>query len=221
MLKEMFVKKNHHPVTFFICFTNGISNRDYCKKEGDYLLSEKEMWSLLMQNPEKGLEKIMNQYMAYVYTIVYGKLYSLCSKQDIEECVSDIFYEVDRTRNVINLEKGSLKSYLAVLSKRTAIDVFRKLRKNVNDISIDEFEHDWIASDINVEKSILDNETTDLLIQEIKDLGEPDSQIIIRKYYFGQCSRMISKTLGIKENTVNKKNSRALVKLESTLGGVL
>jgi RNA polymerase sigma-70 factor (ECF subfamily) len=93
------------------------------KKEGDYLLVEKELCSLLIQNPEKGLEKIMDQYMAFVYTIVYGKLSSICNKQDIEECVSDIFYEIYRARNIIDLEKGSLKSYLAVLSKRTAIDV--------------------------------------------------------------------------------------------------
>jgi len=185
------------------------------------LLDEKEMFLLLIQNPEKGLEKIMNQYMGFVYTIVCGKLSGMCSKQDIEECVSDIFYEVYRTRNLIDLEKGSLKSYLAVLSKRTAIDVFRKQRNSSNDVSFDEFDHDWIAADSDVEISVIDSETSDLLIQEIKALGEPDSQIMIRKYYFGQSSKIISKALGIKENTINKKASRALAKLKKVLGGIL
>ena len=189
------------------------------------MLGEKEMCLLLIQNlekgPEKGLEKIMNQYMGFVYTIVYGKLSSICNKQDIEECVSDIFYEVYRTRNLIDLEKGSLKSYLAVLSKRTAIDVFRKQQNNANDVSLDEFEHDWIAADTNVEKSAIESETRNLLIREIKALGEPDSQIMIRKYYFGQSSKIVSKALGIKENTINKKVSRALAKLKQVLGGVL
>lgn len=179
------------------------------------------MCSLLIQHPEKGIEKIMDQYIAFVHTIVYGKLSSVCSKQDIEECVSGIFYEVYLTRNLIDLEKGSLKSYLAVLSKRTAIDVFRKLRSNVDSVFIDEFEHDWIASDADIEKVVIDNETSDLLIQGIKALGEPDSQIMIRKYYFGQSSKIISGALGIRENTVNKKVSRALVKLKVALGGVL
>ena len=191
------------------------------KKAGDYLLDEKELYSLLIQNPEKGLGKIMDKYMGFVYTIVYGKMYIVCNKQDIEECVSDIFHEAYRTRNLIDLEKGSLKSYLAVLSKRTAIDVFRKLWNNADNISLDEFDNDWIASDTDIEKYVIDSEASDLLIHEIKALGEPDCQIMIRKYYFGQTSKIISKALGIKENTVNKKVSRALGKLKQSLGGVL
>jgi RNA polymerase sigma-70 factor (ECF subfamily) len=183
------------------------------------MLDEKELLSLLFQNPEKGLGKMIDKYMGFVYTIVYGKLSNICNKQDIEECVSDIFYEAYKTRNLIDLEKGSLKSYLAVLSKRTAIDAFRKLSKNTDSISLNEIEHDWIASDTDIEKDVLESETSELLIKEIKALGEPDSQIVIRKYYFGQSSKTISKALGIKENTINKKISRALIKLKKALGG--
>lgn len=182
---------------------------------------DKEMYSLLTNNPEKGIEKIMEKYMAFVYTIVYGKLSNICNKQDIEECVSDIFYEVYKTRSLIDLQKGSLKSYIAILSKRTAVDVFRKFRNHTSVVSIDGFEHDWIASDCDVEKDVIDIQTGDMLIKEIKALGEPDSQIIIRKYYFGQSSKLIAKVLGIKENTVNKKVSRAKEKLKQELGGVL
>ena len=177
---------------------------------------------MLIQNPEKGIEKIMDQYIAFVYTIVYGKLSSVCNKQDIEECVSDVFCEIYQTRNAIDLEKGSLKSYLAILSKRRAIDVFRKYRSNVDNVSLDEIDHEnWMTSDTDIEKSMIESETRNLLIGEIKALGEPDSQIIIRKYYFGQTSKVISKELGIKENTVNKKVSRALGKLKQALGGAL
>lgn len=179
------------------------------------------MYSLLIQNPENGLEMIMDRYMAFVYTIVHGKLSGVCGKQDIEEAVSDIFYEMYRTRNIIDLGKGSLKSYLAVVSKRTAIDIYRKRRSKDGIISIDEFEHDWIASETDIEKDVIDSETSDLLIKEIMALGEPDSQIMIRKYYFGQTSKVIAKVLRIKENTINKKVSRALVKLQQALGGVL
>ncbi len=185
------------------------------------MLNENELYLLLLESPEKGLEKIMDKYMSYVYTIVYGKLSMLCTKQDIEECVSSIFCEVYKTRYNIDLEKGSLKSYLAVLSKRNAIDTYRKLRNNLNNVSLDETEHDWIPDDTDIEKEIIQKETGDILIEQIHALGEPDSQIIIRKYYFGQTSKIIGKALGLKENTVNKKVSRALVKLKEALGGVL
>lgn len=178
---------------------------------------ENELLSLLIQTPEQGLEFIMDQYMAFVYTIVHGKLSGICKKQDIEECVSDVFFELYRTRGLIELEKGSLKAYLAVLAKRRAIDIYRKLRSNVDNVSLDEFDLDWVISKDNV----TDNETSDLLVQEIKALGEPDSQIIIHKYYYGQSAKAIARALRLKENTVNKRASRALAKLREALGGAL
>ena len=180
---------------------------------------EREMCSLLLWQPEKGLEQIMNRYTAFVYTIVHGKLSGICKSQDIEECVSDIFYELYRTRNTIDFEKGSLKAYLAVLSKRKAIDVYRKKRGRSETVSIDEFDHDWIASGADVEGTVIVGETNDILINEINALGEPDSQIMIRKYYFGQSTKIIASALGIKANTIDQKASRALVKLRHALGG--
>jgi RNA polymerase sigma-70 factor (ECF subfamily) len=181
------------------------------------LPDEKELLTFLLQTPEQGLEIIMNRYMAFVYTIVYGKLSDVCKKQDMEECVSDIFFEVYRTRSLIDLEKGSLKAYLAVVAKRRAIDVFRKHKGNAEDVSLDAFGHDWLAS----KDSVTAGENSDILVDEIKALGEPDSQILIRKYYFGQSAKAIARVLGLKENTVNKRASRALAKLKVALGGAL
>jgi len=185
------------------------------------LLDEKEICALLVQQPEKGLAELMDQYTAFVYTIAYGKLSNACAKRDIEECVSDIFYEIYRTRNNIDLEKGSLKSYIAVISKRRAIDFFRKQQKAITYVPSEKFEHDLIASDTDVEKDVIDHETSNILIHEINLLGEPDSDIIIRRYYFGQNTKTIAKALGMKENTVSKRVARALVKLEQALGDIL
>ncbi|MCL2637388.1 MAG: sigma-70 family RNA polymerase sigma factor [Oscillospiraceae bacterium] len=183
------------------------------------MLSDKEIYSLLTTNPEKGIARIMNEYMAFVYTIVYGKLSGITSKQEIEECVSDVFYEVYRTRSSIDLEKGSLKAYIAVLSKRRAVDLFRRLVKRVGEVSTDDL--NLLTSGENVENSVINAETSEILLTEIKNLGEPDSQVIIRKYYLGQSTKIISKALGLKPNTVDKKVSRALVKLKQALGGAI
>jgi RNA polymerase sigma-70 factor, ECF subfamily len=52
-------------------------------------------------------------------------------------------------------------------------------------------------------------------------MGEPDHEIFIRKFYLGQSSKEIAKATGIKENTIDKKVSRGLVRLRETLGGIL
>ena len=163
----------------------------------------------------------MDQYMAFVYTIIYGKLYNVCDKQDIEECVSDAFFKLYQSREQIDLEKGSLKSYLAVLAKRTAIDRYRKIYSKGESISIDEYETELVDDRTDIENEIILNQTRELLLKETKSLGEPDSQIILYKYFFGHSAKAISKILNVKENTVNKKISRALEKLKKALGGVL
>ena len=185
------------------------------------MLDENEICSLLIRQPERGLERVMDQYMALVYTIVCGKLSSICDDQDIEECVNDIFYEVYKARQSIDLTKGSLKTWLAVLSKRKAIDVCRKRRHYAANVSFEAHSPDRLDAATDVENAIIGREATDYLIHVINSLGEPDSQIIIRKYYFCQSTKDISKALGIKENTIDKRASRALNRLRLSLGGVL
>lgn len=167
----------------------------------------------LSSNPEKGLSTLMDTYMGLVYSIVKNKLYTICSKEDIEECVSTVFFEFYNQRNTIDLSKGSIKSYLAVIAKRRAVDLYRANIKIVQNTL-------QISEDIPSE-NILSTETRHVLIQGIKDLGNPDSEIFIRKYYFGQSTKIIAKSLGIKVNTIDKKISRGLAKLKETLGGVL
>ncbi|MEL7567505.1 MAG: antiterminator Q family protein [Dehalobacterium sp.] len=178
---------------------------------------------LLKGNPEKGLEKLMNIYMGLVYTIVYGKLSSICSKEDIEECVSTVFYEVYQNKHNIDLEKGSIKAFLSVIAKRKAIDIYRKHEKIVNRVvSMDDLSYGIInAQSTKRETSDDDGEIKAVLIDSIKALGKPDSEIFIRKYYLGQSTKIIAKILDIKENTIDKKVSRGLAKLKEALEGVL
>lgn len=187
------------------------------------MLSDNEIIELLIDSPEKGLATLMDTYNGLVYTIVYSKIANICSKEDIEECTSDIFYEVYKNRCSIDLEKGSIKAYLSVVAKRKAIDNFRKSSKGFNmNLSIDDMDYESVAANNpNAEADAIDSETKNTLIKSIEALGEPDSEIIIRKYYFGQSTKLIARSLKLKENTVDKKVSRSLQKLKQSLGGVL
>jgi len=198
-------------------------NRLLIKRVGEILLSDGELLQLLKTKPEKAIDKMINIYGGLVYTIASDKLSFICSKEDIEECVSDVFYEVYRHRELIDLKKGSLKAFIAVISKRKAIDIYRSLKnKNSKVVSLDDiFYESTVPDKTNIEQSVAEKEEQAAIIREIKTLGEPDSEIFIRKYYFGQSTKIIAKALGIKENTIDKKVSRGLAKLREVLGGVL
>lgn len=182
------------------------------------MVSDKELLEILHYKSEAGLKIMMDNYMALVYTIIVNKLSGLYSREDIEECVSDVFFEVFDHKSRIDLEKGSIKAFLAVVAKRKAIDMYRKNKDN-NHIPIDDVAQDICSVEDDVSSSILIKESNSKLINAIKSLGEPDSEIIIRKYYLYQSSKDISKDLGIKVNTIDKKVSRCIQKLKNILGG--
>lgn len=178
---------------------------------------DKKLLDLLKNKPEKGLEKLINTYSGLVYTIIYNKLNQYLPVQDIEECVSSVFYEVYKNRSEIDLSKGTLRAYIAVVSKRRAIDLFRKNSKHVTNLvplEIQDLESGAVNRVFSVEDEV-DTETKDMLIQAVKALGEPDTEIFIRKYYLGQNSKEISGLMGIKQNTIDKRLSRGLSKLRS------
>jgi len=184
------------------------------------LISDIELLKLLSNKPEAGLKMMMNSYMALIYTIIFNKLSGIYSKEDIEECVSDVFFEVFRYKNRIDLEKGTIKAFLAIIAKRKAIDMYRR-NKNNNHIPIEDLSQDLYSVEDDVVDSILLKESNLVLIDAIKSLGEPDSEIIIRKYYLYQSSKDISKDIGLKVNTIDKKVSRCIQKLKKVLGGII
>lgn len=184
------------------------------------MISDIELLKLLHDKPEEGLKVMMDSYMALIYTIIFNKLSGTYSKEDIEECVSDVFFQVFHYKDRINLEKGSIKAFLAVIAKRKAIDMYRK-NKNNNHIPIEDLPEDLYSIVDDAANSLLLKESNSVLIDAIKSLGEPDSEIVIRKYYLHQSSKDISSDLGIKVNTIDKKVSRGIQKLKNVLGGIL
>jgi RNA polymerase sigma-70 factor (ECF subfamily) len=183
--------------------------------------TDNEILDLLHQGDDKGLELMMNTYIGLVYTIVHSKIATICSREDIEECASDVFYELYKNSEKVDLNKGSLKAFLVLVAKRKAIDIYRKHSKQNNKvISLDAFDfEEAVDLESDSEKIYSDKQTRNRIIQEIKALGEPDSEILIRKYFFQQPSKVISEVMKIKTNTVDKRISRALIKLKKIWEG--
>ncbi|MCM1566254.1 MAG: sigma-70 family RNA polymerase sigma factor [Dehalobacter sp.] len=194
------------------------------------MIGDGDLIRLLRDEPEKGLADMMDNYLGFVYTIVSGKLESVAGREDIEECTSDVFYAVFQSRKAMDASKGSVKALLATVAKRKAIDKFRRLTGQANQplrgaLPLEQEElwpkTEGQAAENQVEAAVTARETGRELVSQIEALGPPDSEIFIRKYYFGQSTKAIAQALDIKENTIDKKISRGLDKLKLALGGVL
>lgn len=159
-----------------------------------------ELWMLLKNKPELGLKMMMDNYMTLI-TLAFSKLSARSSKEEIEKCVNDIFFEVFNYKNGSDSQKEFIKVFLTSIVKRKIIENIYKRNRENNQTSINNSSmHLNIIGD-DVIRSILLKGDSSELIEDIKSLSEPDSQIITRNYYLNQSIKDISNNTGLKVST--------------------
>ena len=177
-----------------------------------------EYCRLYAESPDKAYEALFSEYCDYVYAVVYNKLIRTAQREDIDECVSDIFAEFFFSYKRNGSDSGELKGYIGTIAKRRAINAYRSLTLHSERFSgetDDEFAS--AASDIDVENDSDKRETREILINKIDELGEPDSTIILQKYYYDRSSGEIAEMMSMKASAVRMRAARALEKLKKSL----
>lgn len=172
-------------------------------------MTDKDLTQQFLSSPQTMLADVVKHYSAYVYKIVLTRLADTVTKQDIEEAVSDVFVKL-YTAAKQGVKIRSVGAYLSVIAQRHCIDLFRKSTSKSQDIPLDEIEDMQSEQDVFAQSS-------EELTEAIKALGEPDTQIFIRRYFFGQRNKDIAKELGMNTAAVNKRISRGLQKLRKIL----
>lgn len=163
---------------------------------------------LLLHNPEQALSQMLGAYTGLVYhaaSAVLGRQ----AREEIEECVSDTFLAVYQRRNALDFSKGSVKAYLCATARNLAIDRLNQRARSAAE-PLDEF----AASPEQTDAAALANLEKSELVRRVKSLGEPDSTILICRYYFNMRTKEIAKKVGLKENAVDQRLRRALIKLK-------
>ena len=164
---------------------------------------------------------LMQEYGRYVYSIVFNKLRLCGTREDIEECFSDVFADIFIMLDENELLEGNIKALIGTVAKRTAIDRFRSLtaaQKHI--VSTDEKDMSGLASDISVEAHAEGSELRRLLISKIEELGEPDATILIQKYHYNRKSEEIAKSVSMTASSVRSRCTRAMEKLRAKLAEI-
>ncbi len=178
-------------------------------------MTEHELRKLIRESPAEGQRKLFDQYHSYVYAVVWRMLSSVASREDIEEIVSDIFAEV--FLHLDSVYEGSLKGYLGTVTRHKAVDAFRKFSKQKPELSLDDDSLKEFSSGTDITRDYEQSEQAKALLQAILQLGEPDSLILIQKYYYDRNSSEIARTLHMNPVAVRMRMSRALKKLRNIL----
>ncbi|MBP3272971.1 MAG: sigma-70 family RNA polymerase sigma factor [Ruminococcus sp.] len=172
-------------------------------------MNDKELILLLRTDPQQGLTAAVSKYSAYVYKIAYNRLSGQCTKEDIEEAVSDVFMKLYTSVSERGTVPHSMSAYIAVITQRQCTDILRRSCGSGERISFEDIENTVYDDDIAADS--ID------LMYAVKQLGEPDTQIFIRRYYMGEPVKNIAKSMDMKTDTVSKRLSRGLLKLRKIL----
>lgn len=184
-------------------------------------IREKDIVEALQNAPQEGIRYLTEVYGGLVYAITWRRLQGRLPREDIEECVSDIFFELYRCRERIDLERGTLKTFLLTIAERQAIKYYERRPDKLEKVSLQEqMERGYdVAGETDVEQDTIRREECDHLYAAIRSLGEPAASIVIQKYYYGMTAKEIGQNLGLSKNAVEKRLKRSLNKLKTLVGG--
>ena len=177
-------------------------------------MTDSEICRLLQESPDKGFKALFDEYHGYVYTIVFSILKNFSSR-DVEECTTDVLSDVALSFDAAH--NSVIKPYIAAAARNRAIDRYHRLSNDNKVISFNDEVTKHISSGEDTEADVESAETAKLLLEKIKMLGKPNSDIIVQKYYFGRNSFEIAKILKMNPVTVRSSLRRSMKKLKKLL----
>ena len=181
-------------------------------------MTDMELRMLMAESVQKCHRAVFDKYCNYVYAIVINILRNCGSREDIEDCVSDVFFKLYKQLDANTDFSGDLKGFIAAVSRNTAIDAFRRLsNKNNRSVYIDDDTTEELRSDERIEENAEKAERSRILLGKIKELGEPDTTIIIQQYFYNRTAKEIAKSISMTAAAVQERSSRARQKLKALL----
>lgn len=177
-------------------------------------MTDRELRNLVSESQEDGFKALFQQYQSYVYTIVWNQLRTVGTAEDAEECISDVFMQV--FLHFEEISDGALQAYIGTVARHKATDYVRKLRSLNGHADVREDLSD-IPSEENIEQEIEASMEHSVLYEKIRELGEPDSTILVLKYFYLKTSKDIAKQVHLTPIAVRVRLNRALKKLRRLL----
>ncbi|MBC8080224.1 MAG: sigma-70 family RNA polymerase sigma factor [Gorillibacterium sp.] len=147
----------------------------------------------------------MGMYGNSVYGLVNRIIAGAGRTEDIEECVSDVFLAAWRRIDHYDMEKGSLKTWILLLTKYMALDARRKLLRRQGEEEL----KDRSTIGESLEEIVISKEASMEMIARVNALTEPDRTIFYKRYFYYESVEQISIGLGMTIKAVENRLYRA------------
>lgn len=180
-------------------------------------MTQEEFRTEMQRSAEAGCRRLFDEYCSYVYTIVFNRLRQCASREDIDECVGDVFAEIYRSFDTEGGFSGDMSGFVGTVARRRAAYVYNRLTAGKKTVSLDDEELETLPSDADVEAEAERSEMQSMLLDKIAELGEPDATILIQKYYYGRSAKEIAGFVPLSPEAIRVRCGRAVKKLKKLL----
>lgn len=175
-------------------------------------LESKEKIKDYMESSNLNIEKLINEYYAYVYTIVRNLRSISLSNEDMEEIISDTFFAIWKNSKKLE-EDVYIKPYLAGTAKNI---IKNKYRTTHIDFSIADYE-EKIIDIASLQKITEENEQNEIIRKTLKEMKKEEYEVFMMFYYEALKIKEIAKTLSITESKVKVILHRVRKKIKRNL----
>ena len=180
-------------------------------------MTHEEFRNKIKVSPEQAHKELFESYCNYVYTIVFNRLRSCAVREDIEECVCDVFADVYCYYDTEKELSCDISGFIGTIARRKAAALYKRKVSCAETVSIDDEHMQQIISEQDVERDTTVNEQRRIILDKIAELGEPDSTIMIQKYYYGRNANEIAEIVKLNPENIRVRSGRAVRKLKEML----
>ncbi|MGE5391572.1 MAG: sigma-70 family RNA polymerase sigma factor [Deltaproteobacteria bacterium] len=146
-------------------------------------------------------EYMIARYSKTIYCLAHNILSKSHSKEDIEECVADVFLDAWIKIGEFDGEKANFRTWLLILTKYKALTYRRKkgFKKVVN---IEDVE---LKDDNNLEKLVLLRQDQEQVMEIIDSFQEPDREIFIRRFVLGEKINDLARAFNLSRTAIDNR----------------
>lgn len=172
-------------------------------------MDDNTITATLEQDEELWYSEIIDCYTSYVTAIISGIAKGALSSSDMEEVAADVFFKIWLKRKQIR--SGSMKAFIAQITRNASIDRLRKMGREVLPYEDDILQ---VIHHERPDELAIIREQMQIMEETVRTFGEPEREIFIRFYYFGETIKIIAKKLQLNPATTKTKLYRSRSKLK-------